>query len=512
MRYHHTLLLFVTVSCSAPTPQDSGPLGDAARTQDSTPRAEAPTIYLGRAGKIEIDLPAFRRSISETRILRSWRTGKSAPLTALKNQRLRKDILTRALETRLVRREVDRRGLVIPPKDMRELLIRAALGVAPDKHLSRAQYAKAPKDIDRLEAKIVARFGAPLAHVKRVAQDFVEHRVLAEDLLASVSEAERKALWRREKTCLRLELFRIPRVPTSTEITQAVKERSNEFEQYYGANPRLFKTPARTFVRRFLLPNTESSKDMESKKQLTAYRQKIEGGADMEALVRQHGLPRDRRSGGRLTVSQKKRPDFHGMKAGTLTAIEQHPDGWVFYKVEGHGVAVHRLLSDSRVRREIAAALLRRDDRLIHAKQTAGLIALRLRQGRRDADFQSLLKKERIRTSETPLFCLSKARLIPTIGLAPELTTSVFKLSEKYPVGSPVRVRQDYIVARLVERQEPTDEQWQEQATSFTTQWLARERPVTVKKWIRSQLDPATARIDMKRVNGLSLDQLRWNK
>jgi hypothetical protein len=509
MRYHRSLALILIISCTSPPPGASS--NDATSEKRPLPKPVAKSNYLGKAGPVEIDLNEYRRAISETRILRKWRTGQAAPLAALKDRRLRKQILTRALETRLVRREVNRRRLVVPPKDMEGLLVRAALGIQPDSGLSKTHYARAPKDIDRLEAKVVAQFGAPFSHVKRVAQDFIEHRVLAEDLLNSVPESKRKEIWLNEKTCIRLELFRVPRVPTGVEITDAVQKRHAEFDAYYQKNPRLFKTPARSFVRRFLLPNTDRNKDVDVKKKLATYRKRIQAGDDMETLVRQFATPRDRRSGGRVTVSKRKRPDLHELKDGALTQIEQHPEGWVFYKIEGHGEGVHRLLTDNRVQREIAAALLRRDDRLIHAKQTAGLIALRLRQERTGAAFKALLKKERIRVSETKLFCRSKARLIPTIGLAPELTTSVFELRKQQPVGNPVKVRQYYVVARLIERVDPTDAEWKKQAESFTAQWLDRERPLVVKKWIRSQLNLRDSRLDMKRVHDLTLAELKWD-
>ena len=147
-----------------------------------------------------------------------------------------------------------------------------------------------------------------------------------------------------ELRCVDAELFLIPRVPTSREIDQAISNAQPAIKAYYDGNPRLFNTPARTFVRRLLLPNRDAKKDRSTKKALEAFRQNVLDGEDMETLVKQHGFPRDRRTGGRKTISEKKSPELYALPVGHVTPIKQHPEGWVFYRVEGKGEAIHRLL------------------------------------------------------------------------------------------------------------------------------------------------------------------------
>ena len=62
---------------------------------------------LGQAGPIAIDLDTMREAVAEARVLRHWQSGTKPELSALKNPRMRQKVLIRAIETRLVRREVE---------------------------------------------------------------------------------------------------------------------------------------------------------------------------------------------------------------------------------------------------------------------------------------------------------------------------------------------------------------------------------------------------------------------
>ena len=320
----------------------------------------------------------MREAVAEARVLRHWQSGTKPELSALKNPRLRQKVLIRAIETRLVRREVERRNLAIDPLVIEGLLMRAAQGILPEKRL-RADQGQ-PLDLETLKAMIEARYGVPFSTVRRVALDLVEHRALADHLMAATLTSDIKAAWQAEMNCIDATLYRIPRVPTSKEIDEAVRTRGADISEYYQENGRLFRTPARTFVKRLLLPASDAEDKNAVRIRLEELRQEIDSEASMLSAINEHGYPRDRRSGGRKTISKKQRPDLHALPVGTITDVEAHSMGWVVYFIEGHGTKVERPVDDRRVQREIAAALLRKDDRLIHAKQVAGKLAYRLRQ------------------------------------------------------------------------------------------------------------------------------------
>gem|GEM_PF-2969182 len=499
---------------SRSTPSSHTVLRDAqVRTESQTPPVPLTGLLLGQAGPVAIDLRAMQSTVAEARVLRQWQTGKRPELAALENQRLRQKVLIRGIETRLVRREVNHRKLATDPTVLEGLLKRAALGIAPEKRLNKKQ--GHPIEIGELQALIEARYEAPFSVVRRVALDLVEHRALSDDLMAKTTEDTIQKEWVNSHTCLDATLYRIPRVPTSAEIDEAVKNRATDMETYYRDNGRLFKTPARTFVKRLLLATDKDTDTKVARTRLEKLRTDIlEGaskGSDLEKsmlnAIDEHGYPRDRRSGGRKTLSQKTRPDLHELPVGTVTEIEQHPLGWVFYFIEGHGTRVERTLGDRRVQREIAAAILRRDDQLTHAKQVAGQLAYKLRQTPNSADIPKLLKAGRIRSSETGTFCRTQAKSVPTIGLAPELSKILFELKSKGAVSRPVRVRQDYVVGVLKSYESKSDEDWQRARSTYQKEWRRKNAPNAVKAWLSETTSKRKIRINQPRLKALSVDQ-----
>ncbi|MEE2757641.1 MAG: peptidylprolyl isomerase [Myxococcota bacterium] len=503
------LMLFLNPGCKV---DHNEKRADVERRQPDAEKNNAITDGpIGRLGDIKMGLTDYRTAISETIILRLWQTKKNAPLSALKSLPLRQKVLLRALETRVVRQKFSDLGLTRSTKMMEALLAKAALGLQPDHRLSESDRVAALSDLELLEAQIVARFNAPFAHVKRVAADLVEHRILADKMLDKLLDTGPQAAWTEEKTCLSAELYRVPRVPTALEIDKAIEELQPQMKTYYESNPRLFKTPARTFIRRFLLENTDATKDMVVKKRLQQFRQTVIDGGDMEVLVKEHGFPRDRRSGGRKAVSMSKRPDLHARSKGSITPIEQHPSGWVFYKIEGHGDAVNRPFDESRVQRELAAAVLRQENLLPNAKRIAGLLAYRLRGFKTSEQLgDAFLKENRIRRSETGQFCKTSRKHVPSIGLAPELVPTIFKLTMDQPVSNPLRIRQDLIVAKLLWKTSPTAKQWAAQKAAFTVQWRKREAPTVVRKWLHEYARQHRPWIDSKRLKALKLADLEW--
>ncbi len=503
------LMLFLAMGCRADTETQSSKTERVdTHAAPKSPEASAP---IGHLGDVAMHLTDYQAAISETMILRLWQTGNPAPLAALKSLPLRHKVLLRALETRVIRMQFNKRALTRPAMMMEDLLAKAALGLRPDQHLSEAARASAIADLEKLEAQAVARFNAPFKHIKRVAADLVEHRVFADVLLDQAIAVGPKTAWTDEKTCLNAVLYRIPRVPTAPEIDKAVKELQTPMKTYYESNPRLFKTPARTFIRRLLLANTDASKDAVTKRRLEGLRKKVIDGGNMKDLVTEHGLPRDRRSGGRKSVSMSKRPDLHALSKGSVTAIEQHPNGWVFYRIEGHGEAVNRTFNDSRVQRELAAAVLRKENLLPTAKRMAGLLAYRLRGLEKTARVDdAFLKKHRIRKSTTGRFCKTSKKHVPSIGLAPDLVPIIFDLTMEQPVSNPARVRQDLVVAKLLFKEVPTTPLWEEEKAAYTAQWRQREAPSIVRKWLHNYSRQHRPRLDSKAVKALKTDALKW--
>src|SRR5688500_7345867 len=66
---------------------------------------------IGRAGPVTMTVADLRTAVEEARVFQTWRTGEAPPVEALRNPMLRRRVLSKALETRVVRDEAAKRGL-----------------------------------------------------------------------------------------------------------------------------------------------------------------------------------------------------------------------------------------------------------------------------------------------------------------------------------------------------------------------------------------------------------------
>src|SRR5688500_1096393 len=117
---HCLAALLLLVACREPAPPAPPPVAPAAPT--------VPVDAIGRAGPVVMTRADFRTAVEEARVFQMWRTGESPPVEALRNAMLRRRVLSKALETRVVREEAARRGLAVPPEQLAQALEAFAAG------------------------------------------------------------------------------------------------------------------------------------------------------------------------------------------------------------------------------------------------------------------------------------------------------------------------------------------------------------------------------------------------
>ncbi len=455
-----------------------------------------------------MDLDALRVAVDEARVLQTWLGGAQPPASALENVVLRRRLLTRALETRVVRLELARRGLGLPQDELRGLLRAAALGKPPVPFSGSPPGpldGPAPED---LEARLFARFGAPVARVEQVARDLVGARVLTEALLDDRDDATLRALWVAEQTTLKLDLVGIPRVPASKEIDRATRTRSAEIEAWYEKHRTRFVRPERALVARVFVGFGDDQ--AQSRKRLDALRDRVVGGEPVAAVATEGSEGPNARRGGRLGgLSRTQLPAaFEVAEKGGITPVLEERQGWAFYVTEGRLPAWSRTLDDARVQREIAATLLRAADQLPHARKVAERARALLRHAPDGDGLKKLEKAERLRRRATKPFHQGGARLVPTVGLAPKLFAAVFELDAEHPVSRVFHVRQSYLVARLVERVDADVATWPAARAEWVRAWRARTRSTIVQTWLSTRLEGQKMWVDMARLRTLSLADL----
>lgn len=460
---------------------------------DDTPK----TVQIGRAGPASLDEAGFFNAISEARVLEQWRANRIPPVEALRSADLRRRVVIKALETRVVRTEVDRRGLQPGPADMMTALTNAALGRSYATDLAGAP----PAD---LEARLAAKYVSPVARVRAVAADLLGTRALAEALLNEVDDATHRARWMRESTRITLDLLFVPRVPTSKEIEATVKLRSDDIDIWYAVNSARYVRPERARVRRLFAKAADASSAglQAARARIDGWAARLRAGDDLDTVMALGDGPEADRAGKVGRVTRTQNAAVFEVDPGEQTAPARADDGsgWTLYHLESVLPALDRPSHDSALRREIAATLQREGDALPHAMQVAERSRALLVARPDSAMLKGWLKSNRVKRQQTKPFHQSARTLVPGIGLAPALVDAAFALRTPGAVTPVVRVRQDYLVARLVERTAPSPAEWPAAKAEYVETWKTRTRTTVVEDWLSGRLAGEPLWIDMPRI------------
>ncbi len=483
------------------------PQADAgARLADAARKGEAPRDAIGRAGPVVLDLAGFRIAIDEARVLQFWRTGEPPPVEALRNAMLRRRVVAKALETRVVREEAARRGLAVPPERLAQALENFAAGRPLD-----APLPEPAPDPGTIDARLAARYGTAPERARQVVVDLLYAGLLSDALLAETPDATLRRAWEDEETQARVDVVQVPRVPTTKEIDRAVRERAPAIAAFYEKNRERFQKPERALGRRVVVPvpsGADAAAREAARTKAEALRARVAGGEDLAKVASAETIEGERRRAGVVGPwTREQAPELFEMKQGELSPVRPHRLGFIFLRVESRIPATVRPLDDTTVQREVAAEILRDEDALPHARQVAERARELLRTDPTGSALDALVGSERLRRATTEPFPRAVGR-VPGIGLAPELFEAVFKLTEAAPVTPVFTVRQDYVVARRVDFRAPDPAQWPQVRATFAQRWRERERPHVVDRWLNDRLRGEAMWIDGPRVDALTLDDL----
>ena len=457
--------------------------------------AHAEDTQLGRAGPASINVAGFFEAIAEARVLEQWRADREPPIEALRSADLRRRLVIKALETRVVRGEVERRGLHPEPADLTTALANAALGRPYATPLS----APPPGD---LEARLAAKYVSPVARVRRVAADLLGAAALGQSLLAEVDDATHRARWLRESTRITLDLLFVPRVPTSQEIEWTVQLRSDDIDIWYAVNEARYIRPERARVRRLFAQAKDATPaaSKAARARVEGWAKRLRDGAELDTIMAEGDGPEAKRGGNIGRVTREQTPVVFAVEPGEQTPPVEEGDGWVLYHVESILPALDRPAHDGALRREIAATLLREADILPHATEVAERTRALLVARSDGPILKGWLKSNRIKRSQTRPFFQEERTLVPGVGLAPELVEAAFALRKVGAVSDPIHVRQDYVIARLVERESPDPATWPTAKAAYIEAWKQRTRSTVVEDWLSARLANEPLWIDMPRI------------
>jgi hypothetical protein len=454
---------------------------------------------LARVGAHRLGLDEVREAVAEARVLQHWRSGQRPPDEALKGGELRIRLVEQAMDRRLIRAEVERRGLELPADEVDALLERAAQGLPPDAPPASGA------DPATLEARLAARYGEGVLFLREVATDLVRHRVLTERLVAEVSDAELQRLWRSEETRVDVSLVSVLRVPTGPEIDAFERANAREIEAYYRAHADDYEAAARRRVRRVFFETDGQDPGVlaQLRTQAEATRQALEAGGDFEALTPTAGM--------RVTpwrvLSRAQFPQAFDGPVHRLSDVVPNRKGFVVFRVEEEVPGEARLLSDPRVRREIAAQLRGDKDDLPTAKATAARVARLFGATRTPEALTALLAEKRLELVKTGPFSLANGERVPRVGHAPALHAALFAAQPGQIVG-PFTVRQHYVVARLDRLDAPEPDAWARVGVAWSARWRTRNARNHLEDWMLAQSRDTGRAIDREALLALPWERL----
>lgn len=483
---------------SAPSSAASGPPAAAASAPGRDP--EVPPETLGRAGPVHLDLAGLRTAIAEARVLQAWQ-GREAPIEALNSGELRQRLLTQALETRVVRLEVARRGLTLDAGTLERALVNAAAGQPASTPLSGP-----PPAAEVLDERLRARYGVEPEVVARVARDMLESARLSESLLDEATDADLQSAWLAAKTEAVLDVVLSPRVPTSQEIDRAVRAKADEIAAWYAAHETRFNQPERLRLSRIAVaagPEAEVGR-----RTAEGLRARVAAGEDFATIARQESADASsRRGGGLALIEAKSRPDLAALAPGVLSPVLREGEFWSFYRLEATLPATERPLASGPVQREIAATLLREADELPEALGLAQQAAALLMREPEGNSLPALVRVNRMKRFTTRPFAQAGSAVVPGLGLAPEVFAGAFTT----PVGKVApraTVRQDYVVYRVVSREGPDAAQWPAARAAFVAEWRAANVRQAVDRWLSTRLKDEPLWVAFDRLAALPLAEL----
>jgi hypothetical protein len=499
-------LALLAFACGDPRPPEAAAPAPTA-TGSRAPSAEAahrPADAVAGAAGAWITIGDLPQLVAAARALQIWQSGRRPPESALQQSEVRLGLLESALDTRVVRAEVARRGLAPAPEALEPLLALARAGLPPDAAGRTGPATPSPFVGPAFEHRYLIDERA----FREVAQDVLEASLLREALISEITPDTLRRAFDEARTRVTLDIVTVGRVPTPRELDEAIRSRPDELRSWYDAHPELFVTPTRRATRRVLVTPTGQDPAALAAARATAERLRslAVAGTPLDTLPPTPGV--------RVTplrpLSRAQFSPAFDVGLGEVTEVVSHRDGFAFARPETETQGWTRALADTTVQREVAAALLREFDELPQAQAVADEAARMLAAGSTADQVVATLRPKspgiRLEAVRTPAFPRAANGVVPTIGLAPELFEAAFERASEQRVTPIFAVRQIYCVARVLAHEAPTEADWAREAVAFEATYRGREARHVLRDWLnRQRRGPAGARfLDRRRLAALT--------
>lgn len=318
-----------------------------------------------------------------------------------------------------------------------------------------------------------------------------------------VSQDEIRAAYERENNTATIEYIRlIPSYfserlsPDTRELDEWAKNHPDEVKQYYETNKFRYTNVEKMARARHILikVDEEATDDQKAKarKEIDALLARARGGENFSELAKAHS--QDSASavkGGDMGFTPRGRmvPEFDdamfALAPSKISDVVTTKYGYHIIKVEAFREGNITLEAATP---EIAESLYGRSKGEELSKSTAEEFLARLKAGETMA---ALVPEEQENQSHLSLKVLTTrpfsktAVSIPGIGEAKEMVAAVFDLTNDNPIPDKVfKIRNDYYVIRLAERNQPNDEEYEKLKDAVANKLLSLKQGA----WLRDQV------------------------
>ncbi|MGB0645909.1 MAG: hypothetical protein ACPGQS_01980 [Bradymonadia bacterium] len=482
------LVWLLTISCAASHPSHA-----------NSPKPESIVV---RTSTESYGISETRRLFEEARVVASLQTDRSLTLKQLSDFADRYRVLTEHLQLRLMSLKAPKKAEMIV---IQQLASKILNGYSLTEALEKSEPAQtSPEAIERLAVRVASSSEV----VKEALRLLIQREYLINQLQKKLPQSYMLINWYEQNLSVDFEGLAVPRVPTSREIDRALGRLQPEIATAYEKNRRRFNRPPKIMANRIRVrwsrPRTPDS-DRTIRSKIATLKMARESGQTFEEVLSQTGDQHAIRKGGRVTLNANAYPSLANLKAGTITPLMEDDVGVSFYEIKLHTPAFTRPLSTQTVQRELAAEILRETDQLPSAYRVAQQLSdlwVSLPE-RITSELSRIQGSKRISRGQ---FAPYASNQIPGVGLSEAGTVHLQQLKTGKVSGQPVRIRQDYLVFKVINWTVPALADWWQEAPRFWRTYEPQARQNLIRSWLKVHGTDQQVKVDKPTLAQMSLE------
>lgn len=419
-----------------------------------------------------------------------------------KKDRLRENVLYGLITTKILAQRAQDRGLAVDDEMLREEILN-------DERF---------QEDGRFSKDLYERWMSSLGTTKGRFEQSERERILSSLFLAAVqnmrvSEEELRDRFFRESTKVNIEFIKVPKEAFVKDVGTVTAADREEWVKQEGAEDKILKYYQRFKSTRYDVPKkvcakhilVKTTKDMppdlkkEAQNTIKKAAEAVKGGMDFSDAAAKFSEDANKQKGGDLgcfsagqMLPQVEEAAF-GMKPGEVSNIVETPFGYHIIKVTEIKEPIRRKLED--VKDEIVMELVRKDKAGQIAKKKAEAVQKLAKEKASLAEVVEAMSAEGpepLKVEETGPFPEGR-EFLPRLGNAPAVAAAAWRLTEEKPVGdAPIETDNAWVVIRLKEKKEPTEEEFKQARLGLAYGLTINKQNVAYEGWtekLRKQED-----------------------